>query len=184
MEETAAGRGQGRQRAARPRSSRGRGTAARRGSTAREASADEHPADEASRAGVPRRTAQGGEPPLLRTLSARSRAAGGPRLREVLSQLSLGRQDVSEASGLVNHVVSHLIQAVRGRDGSFSSIGRLGAGSYYEHVKVRAGLAQIGAEVGELRLGSLEKWSYKGKNGTEADSTRENGLIKSYLSRG
>ncbi|XP_010706063.1 cyclic GMP-AMP synthase, partial [Meleagris gallopavo] len=58
------------------------------------------------------------------------------RLREVLSQLSLGRQDVSEASGLVNHVVSHLIQAVRGRDGSFSSIGRLGAGSYYEHVKI------------------------------------------------
>ncbi|XP_052535053.1 cyclic GMP-AMP synthase [Tympanuchus pallidicinctus] len=136
MEETAAGRGQRRQRAAQPRSSRGRGTAARRGSTAREASADEHPADEASRAVVPRRTAQGGEPAVLRTLSARSRAAGGPRLREVLSQLSLGRQDVSEASGLVNHVVSHLIQAVRGRNGSFGSIGRLGAGSYYERVKI------------------------------------------------
>lgn len=140
MEETAAGRGQRRQRGARPRATRGRGTAARRGSTAREASADEQPADEASRAVVPRRTAQGGEPPVPRTLSARSRAAGGLRLREVLSQLSLGRQDVSEASGLVNHVVSHLIQAVRGRDGSFSSIRRLGAGSYYEHVKVRAGL--------------------------------------------
>lgn len=136
MEETAAGRGQRRQRAARPRATRGRGTAARRGSTAREASADEQPADEASRAVVPRRTAQGGEPPVPRTLSARSRAAGGLRLREVLSQLSLGRQDVSEASGLVNHVVSHLIQAVRGRDGSFSSIRRLGAGSYYEHVKI------------------------------------------------
>ncbi|XP_031466933.1 cyclic GMP-AMP synthase [Phasianus colchicus] len=136
MEETAAGRGQRRQRAARPRSSRGRGTAARRGSTARETSADEHPADEASRAVARRRTAQGGEPPLLRTLSARSGAAGAPRLREVLSQLSLGRQDVSEASGLVNRVVTHLIQAVRGRDGCFSSIERLGAGSYYEHVKI------------------------------------------------
>ncbi|KAM9382198.1 LOW QUALITY PROTEIN: cyclic GMP-AMP synthase [Phaethornis superciliosus] len=63
-------------------------------------------------------------------------AAGGLRLREVLSRLTLGRQDVSEASGLVNRVVSHLIQAIRSTNGSFSSIERLGAGSYYEHVKV------------------------------------------------
>uniref|UniRef100_A0A8D0FX07 Cyclic GMP-AMP synthase n=1 Tax=Strix occidentalis caurina TaxID=311401 RepID=A0A8D0FX07_STROC len=66
-------------------------------------------------------------------------AAGTPlalRLREVLSRLSLGRQDVSDASGLVNQVVSHLIQAIRSQDGSFSSIERLGAGSYYEHVKI------------------------------------------------
>uniref|UniRef100_A0A8C3K4A9 Cyclic GMP-AMP synthase n=1 Tax=Calidris pygmaea TaxID=425635 RepID=A0A8C3K4A9_9CHAR len=61
---------------------------------------------------------------------------GAPRLREVLSRLSLPRQDVSEASGLVNRVVSQLIQAVRGRGGSFGSIERLGAGSYYEHVKI------------------------------------------------
>ncbi|NXT29034.1 CGAS synthase, partial [Syrrhaptes paradoxus] len=38
--------------------------------------------------------------------------------------------------GLVNQVVSYLIQAIRSRDGSFSSIQRLGAGSYYEHVKI------------------------------------------------
>ncbi|NXK05008.1 CGAS synthase, partial [Herpetotheres cachinnans] len=37
---------------------------------------------------------------------------------------------------LVNQVVSHLIQAIRSKDGSFSSIERLGAGSYYEHVKI------------------------------------------------
>ncbi|XP_015714560.1 cyclic GMP-AMP synthase isoform X2 [Coturnix japonica] len=134
MEETAAGRGQPRQRAARPRGSRGRGTAARRGSTARGDATDGHPTDGAPRAVVPRARAE--STPVPRTLSARSRATGGLRLREVLSQLSLGRQDVSEASGLVNHVVSHLIQAVRGRDGSFSSISRLGAGSYYEHVKI------------------------------------------------
>ncbi|XP_030345783.1 cyclic GMP-AMP synthase [Strigops habroptila] len=63
-------------------------------------------------------------------------AAGAPRLREVLLGLTLGRQDVSEASGLVNEVVSHLIQALRSSGGSFSSIERLGAGSYYEHVKI------------------------------------------------
>ncbi|NXQ91454.1 CGAS synthase, partial [Nyctibius grandis] len=37
---------------------------------------------------------------------------------------------------LVNQVVSHLIQTIRSTDGSFSSIERLGAGSYYEHVKI------------------------------------------------
>lgn len=67
--------------------------------------------------------------------------AGALRLREVLSRLSLARQDVSEASGLVNQVVSQLIQAIRSRDGSFSSMERLGAGSYYEHVKVGEGMS-------------------------------------------
>ncbi|NXU57750.1 CGAS synthase, partial [Turnix velox] len=38
--------------------------------------------------------------------------------------------------GLVNQVVSHLIQAIPSREGSFASIRRLGAGSYYEHVKI------------------------------------------------
>ncbi|NXX60495.1 CGAS synthase, partial [Scopus umbretta] len=38
--------------------------------------------------------------------------------------------------GLVNQVVSQLIQAIRSRDGGFGSIQRLGAGSYYEHVKI------------------------------------------------
>ncbi|NXE82537.1 CGAS synthase, partial [Cochlearius cochlearius] len=38
--------------------------------------------------------------------------------------------------GLVNQVVSQLIQAIRSKDGCFSSIQRLGAGSYYEHVKI------------------------------------------------
>ncbi|XP_074006388.1 cyclic GMP-AMP synthase [Numenius arquata] len=116
----------------------GRGRPARRASAAR------------SRPAAP----SGGEPPPAprsgaaagRAPAARRRAAvpdgaagvsgGALRLREVLSRLSLPRQDVSEASGLVNTVVSQLIQAVRGRGGSFSSIERLGAGSYYEHVKV------------------------------------------------
>lgn len=66
-------------------------------------------------------------------------AAGALRLREVLSGLSLVRQDVSEASGLVNRVVLHLIQAIRSQDSCFSSITRLSAGSYYEHVKVGTG---------------------------------------------
>ncbi|NXI47367.1 CGAS synthase, partial [Galbula dea] len=37
---------------------------------------------------------------------------------------------------LVNKVVSHLIHAIRSHSGSFSSIHHLGAGSYYEHVKI------------------------------------------------
>ncbi|NXK72691.1 CGAS synthase, partial [Amazona guildingii] len=37
---------------------------------------------------------------------------------------------------LVNKVVSHLIQALRSNGGSFSSIERMGTGSYYEHVKI------------------------------------------------
>uniref|UniRef100_A0A493SZI9 Cyclic GMP-AMP synthase n=2 Tax=Anas platyrhynchos TaxID=8839 RepID=A0A493SZI9_ANAPP len=78
-----------------------------------------------------------------RQRAVRSKGSAGPavavpplRLRAVLSQLSLGRRDVSEASGLVNQVVSHLIQAIRGRDGGFGTVSRLGAGSYYERVKI------------------------------------------------
>lgn len=67
-------------------------------------------------------------------------AAGPLRLREVVSRLTLPRQDVSDAADVVNQVVSQLIQAIRSADGSFSFIERLGAGSYYEHVKVGAGL--------------------------------------------
>ncbi|NWR92409.1 CGAS synthase, partial [Furnarius figulus] len=37
---------------------------------------------------------------------------------------------------LVNQVVSHLVQAIRSKDGAFSSIKPLGAGSYYERVKI------------------------------------------------
>ncbi|NXS06745.1 CGAS synthase, partial [Neodrepanis coruscans] len=37
---------------------------------------------------------------------------------------------------LVNQVVSHLVQAIRSKDGSFSNIERLSAGSYYERVKI------------------------------------------------
>ncbi|XP_027601379.1 cyclic GMP-AMP synthase [Pipra filicauda] len=58
------------------------------------------------------------------------------RLHEVLSRLSLGRRDVSEASALVNMVVPHLVQTIRSRDGAFSSIERHSAGSYYERVKI------------------------------------------------
>ncbi|XP_050171350.1 cyclic GMP-AMP synthase [Myiozetetes cayanensis] len=58
------------------------------------------------------------------------------RLREVLSRLSLGRKDVSEASKLVNLVVPHLFQTIRSRDGAFSSMEQYSAGSYYERVKI------------------------------------------------
>uniref|UniRef100_A0A8C3RE05 Cyclic GMP-AMP synthase n=1 Tax=Cyanoderma ruficeps TaxID=181631 RepID=A0A8C3RE05_9PASS len=54
----------------------------------------------------------------------------------VLSRLSLGREDVSEAATLVNRVVSHLVQAIRGKESFFSSIERYSAGSYYERVKI------------------------------------------------
>ncbi|NWT63671.1 CGAS synthase, partial [Prunella himalayana] len=37
---------------------------------------------------------------------------------------------------LVNRVVSHLVQAIRGKDSCFSSIERQSAGSYYERVKI------------------------------------------------
>ncbi|XP_051634002.1 cyclic GMP-AMP synthase isoform X2 [Manacus candei] len=58
------------------------------------------------------------------------------RLHEVLSRLSLGRRDVSEASALVNMVVPHLVQTIRSRGGPFSSIEQHSAGSYYERVKI------------------------------------------------
>ncbi|XP_068793658.1 cyclic GMP-AMP synthase isoform X2 [Struthio camelus] len=100
--------------------------------------------------------AGGEEPPAPQPRAARRRAAGPEaggsaagtarpaaaagaaplRLREVVSQLSLGRQDVSEASGLVNDVVTQLLQAIRSQEGSFSSLERLGAGSYYERIKI------------------------------------------------
>ncbi|KAM7061244.1 cyclic GMP-AMP synthase [Acridotheres tristis] len=63
-------------------------------------------------------------------------AADALRLREVLSRLSLARDDVSEAATLVNLVVSHLVQAIRAKDSCFSSIERQSAGSYYERVKI------------------------------------------------
>ncbi|KAM6082347.1 cyclic GMP-AMP synthase [Chlamydotis macqueenii] len=63
-------------------------------------------------------------------------AASDLRLHQVLPRLSLGRQDVSEASAVVNEVVSQLIQAIRTRDSRFSSIEKLSAGSYYERVKI------------------------------------------------
>ncbi|KAI1241140.1 Cyclic GMP-AMP synthase, partial [Lamprotornis superbus] len=63
-------------------------------------------------------------------------AADALRLREVLSRLSLARDDVSEAATLVNRVVSHLVQAIRAKDSCFSSIERQSAGSYYERVKI------------------------------------------------
>ncbi|XP_051469878.1 cyclic GMP-AMP synthase [Apus apus] len=92
----------------------------------------------AARAPAARRRAAVPDGALSAPASARSSsvAAGALRLREVLSQLTLDRQDVSEASRLVNQVISHLIQAIRSREGSFSSLERLGAGSYYEHVKI------------------------------------------------
>ncbi|XP_062344568.1 cyclic GMP-AMP synthase [Cinclus cinclus] len=63
-------------------------------------------------------------------------AADALRLREVLSRLSLAREDVSEAATLVNLVVSHLVQAIRGKDSCFGSIALQSAGSYYERVKI------------------------------------------------
>ncbi|KAM6407346.1 cyclic GMP-AMP synthase [Pluvialis apricaria] len=123
------------------------GSTARRGRPARRASAVRSlpaagpaagggEAPPAPRSGAPPARAAAGRRRAAVPDGAVSAPAGALRLREVLSRLSLGRQDVSEASGLVNQVVSHLIQAIRSRDGSFSSIERLGAGSYYEHVKI------------------------------------------------
>ncbi|XP_059325576.1 cyclic GMP-AMP synthase [Ammospiza nelsoni] len=63
-------------------------------------------------------------------------AADALRLREVLSRLSLLREDVSEASTLVNTVVRHLVQAIRDRESCFSSMEQQSAGSYYERVKI------------------------------------------------
>ncbi|XP_054018426.1 cyclic GMP-AMP synthase [Dryobates pubescens] len=63
-------------------------------------------------------------------------AAGALRLREVLARLTLDRQDVSEASRLVNRVTLKLTEAIRSHGGPFSSMEQLGAGSYYEHVKI------------------------------------------------
>ncbi|XP_075354318.1 cyclic GMP-AMP synthase isoform X2 [Mycteria americana] len=124
---------------------------ARRGRPARRASAVRDPAAGGGEApAAPRGRAPAGRAPAAQrraevpdgavaapaAIRRAPSAAGALRLREVLSRLTLGRQDVSEASGLVNQVVSQLIQGIRSKDGSFDSIERLGAGSYYEHVKI------------------------------------------------
>lgn len=130
------GPGERRQRAVRSKGSAGRGSSG--GGEPREREGG--PAG--SGRGRPARAAPGGgRRPGGSAESGGEAAVAVPplRLRAVLSQLSLGRRDVSEASGLVNQVVSHLIQAIRGRDGGFGTISRLGAGSYYERVKVGAG---------------------------------------------
>lgn len=127
-----------------------RGPPARRGSVVRNppaspaaggGDAPAAPRSRAAAAGAPaaRRRAAVPDGAVVPSVPAAASSSGGLRLREVLSRLSLGRQDVSEASGLVNQVVSQLIQAIRSQEGSFGSIERLGAGSYYEHVKVGAG---------------------------------------------
>ncbi|XP_054051143.1 cyclic GMP-AMP synthase isoform X1 [Rissa tridactyla] len=125
---------------------KGDGSSARRARPARRVSAVRSPpAGPAAGGGeappAPRSGSPAGRAPAARRRAAVPDGAGGVpagslRLREVLSRLSLGRQEVSEAATLVNQVVTHLIQAIRSREGSFSSIERLGAGSYYEHVKV------------------------------------------------
>uniref|UniRef100_A0A8B9UFT4 Cyclic GMP-AMP synthase n=1 Tax=Anas zonorhyncha TaxID=75864 RepID=A0A8B9UFT4_9AVES len=127
------GPGERRQRAVRSKGSAGRGSSG--GGEPREREGG--PAG--SGRGRPARAAPGGgRRPGSSAESGGEAAVAVPplRLRAVLSQLSLGRRDVSEASGLVNQVVSHLIQAIRGRDGGFGTISRLGAGSYYERVKI------------------------------------------------
>ncbi|XP_075001426.1 cyclic GMP-AMP synthase isoform X2 [Calonectris borealis] len=137
------------------RAPRSDGPAAPRGRPARRASTDRSlPAGPAAGGGeappTPRSRAPAGRAPAARRRAAvpdgavatpvaarcAPSAVGALRLREVLSRLTLGRQDVSEAAGLVNHVVSQLIQAIRSRDISFTSIERRSAGSYYEHVKI------------------------------------------------
>lgn len=131
--EGAGGPGERRQRAVRRRGTAGRGSSA--GGEPREGGPAATGRGRAAKAAP-----AGGRRPGGSAERGGEAAAVPPlRLRGVLSQLSLGRRDVSEASGLVNQVVSHLIQAIRGRDGGFGSIGRLGAGSYYERVKVGAG---------------------------------------------
>ncbi|XP_071597654.1 cyclic GMP-AMP synthase [Heliangelus exortis] len=149
-------RGRGRGGAATPKAPQRDGSVARRGRPARPASivrslragpapcGEEAPSASRSRAAAARTPAtrkrttvpDGAVAAPVSTSRPPLAAAGGLRLREVLSRLTLGRQDVSEASGLVNLVVSHLIQAIRSTNCSFSSIDRLGAGSYYERVKI------------------------------------------------
>lgn len=143
------GPGERRQRAVRSKGSAGRGSSG--GGEPREREGG--PAG--SGRGRPARAAPGGgrRPGGAAESGGEAAVAVPPlRLRAVLSQLSLGRRDVSEASGLVNQVVSHLIQAIRGRDGGFGTISRLGAGSYYERVKVGAGRPPSAPGHGCLKL--------------------------------
>ncbi|XP_061846021.1 cyclic GMP-AMP synthase [Colius striatus] len=124
------------------------GSAARRARPSQRASTAKSPSARPAAGGGEATPAPQGRASAVRAPAARSRAAvptaarppppapSALRLREVLSRLSLDRQDVSEAAGVVNEVISHLILAIRSQHSSFSSIERLGAGSYYEHVKI------------------------------------------------
>lgn len=84
-------------------------------------------------------------------------AADALRLREVLSRLSLLREEVSEASTLVNTVVPHLVQAIRDKESCFSSIEQKSAGSYYERVKVGAGAEAALSRRAAMESGGRER---------------------------
>ncbi|CAH6780191.1 cyclic GMP-AMP synthase [Phodopus roborovskii] len=60
------------------------------------------------------------------------------RLKKVLENLKLKRNEISVAAEVVNEVVGHLLSRMRNRESEFKGVQQLNTGSYYEHVKISA----------------------------------------------
>ncbi|XP_053142864.1 cyclic GMP-AMP synthase [Hemicordylus capensis] len=74
-------------------------------------------------------------PSLKKTVQEKPDQKGKRSLKKVLETLTLSQKAVSEASRRVNMVREKLIEAIK-KEPCFSSIEKLGSGSYYEHLKI------------------------------------------------
>ncbi|XP_037064125.1 cyclic GMP-AMP synthase [Peromyscus leucopus] len=57
------------------------------------------------------------------------------KLKRVLGNLKLKRDEISEAAEVVNEVVKSLLKGMQTRESEFKGVQKLNTGSYYEHVK-------------------------------------------------
>ncbi|XP_076432909.1 cyclic GMP-AMP synthase isoform X2 [Peromyscus maniculatus bairdii] len=58
------------------------------------------------------------------------------KLKRVLGNLKLKRDEISEAAEVVNEVVKSLLKGMQTRESEFKGVQKLNTGSYYERVKV------------------------------------------------
>nr|XP_006995151.2 cyclic GMP-AMP synthase [Peromyscus maniculatus bairdii] len=60
------------------------------------------------------------------------------KLKRVLGNLKLKRDEISEAAEVVNEVVKSLLKGMQTRESEFKGVQKLNTGSYYERVKISA----------------------------------------------
>ncbi|XP_068923130.1 cyclic GMP-AMP synthase isoform X1 [Petaurus breviceps papuanus] len=90
-----------------------------------------------------RRVLKEDSPPRVRTTLSNEpgilpKEKRDPGLQQVVEKLKLRRQATSQACGLVNKIVDHLLRQLPLCDQAFEGIVKKGTGSYYEQVKICA----------------------------------------------